>query len=85
MTSFRFGSKKHRDFIKSNRQQKIDRENLYCSERCLEEIIAFMKKVIKGEPIAEKIAMEAIVRCDSREGMITNRRFYQDYLEAVNE
>ncbi len=83
MTSFKFGSKGHRDFIKSSRQQKIDRANLYCPEKCLDEIIDFLKKAVKGEPIAEKIAVEAIVRCDSREGMITNRRFYQDYLEAI--
>ncbi len=78
MTSFRFGSKPHRDFIQSHRQQKI-----YSSESCLDEIIAFMKAVVKGEHLAEKIAMEAIVRCDSREGMLTNRRFFRDYLEAV--
>lgn len=81
MVSVRFGSQAHRDFIKDYRRQ----QKIYSPEKCLEELISFMKKVPKGEPIAEKIAMESIIRCDSRGGMLTNRRFFLDYLEAITE
>lgn len=77
--SARFGSKAHRDFIKDYRRQ----QKIYTPEQCIQELIDFMKKVVKGEPIAEKIAMESIIRCDSREGMLTNRRFFKDYLEET--
>ncbi len=79
MVSARFGSKEHRDFIKDHRRQ----QQIYSPEQCLQELISFMKSVVKGEPIAEKIAMDSIVRCDTREGMLTNRLVFKDYQEAV--
>ena len=74
----------YRDFVRNYRkQQKIDKAALFSSDKCLDAITDFIKKVGEMEPVAEKIVFEAIRNCESREGMESNGRIFKDYLEAV--
>ena len=82
--AIRFGSKEHLGLIRANRQQRIDEKLLFSVDKCLEEVVSFMKAAGKMEPVAEKISIEALRNCESREGMLSNRKIFKDYLAKDN-